>query len=485
MHLRELIVENFKGFKGERKLTFDKDLTFFVGDNNSGKSSIFEALDFLKTGLPLTKKLDDLKNKNSNGDINVTVKLQEGIECVINDFSEVKYLPYVFKENGIETLIARRTSKASTIKQGKKNVEINIKKITLWNNTSRQFENPSGIDTVFKTLFETQFVWADTSPDEISDFGTTKICGRLLMGAIGDFFKSEQWDKFTQTHKETFHTGPNSLSSRTKSLEKRIQDILTDQYGLANVNFNFELPDVSSFIKSGEIDIDDGTKTSSKEKGTGMQRALALALIQVYADEICKHPDDPLKKKPLFLFIDEPETFLHPKAQEKLLEALGIISKVQQVFVTTHSPYLLKSFDPSRHTLYMCTKLKDTNEAVPSSSLHLFGKSSPTWGEINYFAYGLLTVEFHNELYGFVQAKATTIDLNNYTEEIFDNYLVSKKITKSKTWIRENKDGTTTTLPRTLQTYIRNYIHHPENTRNVIYTVMELKKSIEELLTLL
>ncbi len=47
----------------------------------------------------------------------------------------------------------------------------------------------------------------------------------------------------------------------------------------------------------------------------------------------------------LCFFIDEPETFLHPKAQDKLIDSLNKISEKYQVFITTHSPYLLKKFD--------------------------------------------------------------------------------------------------------------------------------------------
>lgn len=37
----------------------------------------------------------------------------------------------------------------------------------------------------------------------------------------------------------------------------------------------------------------------------------------------------------------------------------------------------------------------------------------------------------------------------------------------------------------TLQTFIRNHIHHPENRQNTIYTENELKQSIEEMIQLL
>lgn len=484
MRISELTLENFKGFNGEHKFNFEHNLTFFVGNNNTGKSSTFEAVDFIKNGIPKGKSLNDIKSKGSKGDLIVTVELQEDIKDVIENFSEKKYLSYVYDKNGTETILAQRSSVEREIVQNGKKVKIDIKKVTLWNPDTKQFENPTGIDRVFGTLFESQFVWADTNPDDISDFGSTKICGRLLSGAIGDFFSTPLWEEFVNVHDKTFHSGPDSLTSRTKSLEKEINSVIQDQYGQADVSFNFQLPEASNFLKSGGINIDDGTETSSREKGTGLQRALALALIQIYASNLTRHAEDPKKTKPLFLFIDEPETFMHPVAQHRFLEALNTISGTRQVFVTTHSPYLLRLFDVSKHGLYVFKRATDKNTALPSNSLALFGKSSPSWGEINYFAYGLKSVEFHNELYGFIQARAVLLDDKNEKTKEFDRYLSSHGVPIDMEWIHEKVSGDER-YKVTIQTYIRNSIHHPENCKNITFDDNQLELSTAKLIEIL
>ena len=124
--------------------------------------------------------------------------------------------------------------------------------------------------------------------------------------------------------------------------------------------------------------------------------------------------------------------------------------------------------------------LKDDDQ-----TLSLFGESSPTWGEVNYFAFGVLSVEFHNELYGFLQARAIDEDQNNYYEEKFDQWLVSKGFAANKSYIRLKRDGATETDSRTLPTYIRNLIHHPENSHNPSYTDEELESSIERMINIL
>ena len=44
MHIKKLIVKNFKKFS-DRTFEFNKDLNLLVGDNESGKSTILEAIE--------------------------------------------------------------------------------------------------------------------------------------------------------------------------------------------------------------------------------------------------------------------------------------------------------------------------------------------------------------------------------------------------------------------------------------------------------
>jgi len=480
MKISNITVENYKIFNGTHSFDFKGNLIFLVGENNTGKTTLFEAVSFLKSGLPKEKKITDIRNKfaNEQAPVTCTIKFTGNIQEVIEDFSEAKYQPYVFVENGEQVLLAQRSSESRSIMQGGKTKELSIKTVTIWNQDTSQFENPSGIDTVLSTLFETQFVWADTDPTDISDFGSTKICGRLLAGAVGDFFDGGQWKKFTDIHQETFHGDGDSLGKRTKTVEQKIKAILEAQYGEADVRFNFSLPDASTFYKAGDIAVNDGVDTKLQEKGTGMQRAIALAMIQVYAQGLITHPSDPNKTKPLFFFIDEPEICLHPKAQKQLVEALQTISEVQQIFITSHSPYLLKTFDSNIHDLFVFKRENKNIEVTPSINMNLFDWS-PSWGEINYKAYDVYTIEFHNELYGYLQERECC-----WKEQDMEKYLELKSIPKNKSWVRVKEGIPSPAMNVTLMTFIRNTIHHPENRNNLDFSDIELKESTENLISL-
>jgi len=65
-----------------------------------------------------------------------------------------------------------------------------------------------------------------------------------------------------------------------------------------------------------------------------------------------------------------------------------------------------------------------------------------------------------------------------------DNYLLQRGIAQNKNWIRLQNGNPEPPVVATLPTYIRNSIHHPENTANSVFTPQELKSSIEQMINL-
>ena len=372
--------------------------------------------------------------------------------------------------------------------QGKKTVSLDISKVRIYNPNSteeeeiKKFENPTGIDRTITALFDAQFVYSDIKNEDYQDFGKTKIIGKIINDITKDFQKGDTWREFQDAHNKTF--GDEGLGRILEGIATKISSVLKEQYGDGEVQFNFGLPEIDNFFKTGSLLLsDNGISTSVSEKGTGMQRALALSLIQVYAGVLDN--EEGTLSKPIMFFIDEPETFLHPKAQDKLIDSLNKIAKRYQVFITTHSPYLLKKFDSRTQQINIFSKNEEgINYISDKRELNLFGISSPTIGEINYTAFGVNSVEFHNELYGFIQAKAIDEDEKNYYEKTFEEWLVNKGVTQNKDYHRLLKNGNTQQEKKTLPTLIRNIIHHPENQNNS-YTTEELEESTDLLLNIL
>ena len=470
MYIHKIKLYNFKGFSGKHEFIFSRGINFLVGNNNCGKTTIFRAIDFLQNGGNKENFINNSKNEE-----HVSVE----IEIVGDDLRD-------FIENTDNSNVKKYKSGIIDNSDGTSSLRIirssdDIKKIKVYIPDDDEYKNLTGFDKAIKVLFDAQFVYSDLNNNDYQDFGKTKIIGRLIDGALNGFRGSEEWKEFEKAHEKAF--GENGLKNQLQSLEQRVSNILKEQYGEGELKIRFDLPAIDNFSKAGSLELEDsGGVTEVSDKGTGMQRALALSLIQVYAD--ANNEDS---EKPMFFFIDEPETFLHPMAQNRLLAAFEKLSNKHQLFITTHSPYLLKSFKKDLHKLMIYGKDESGNNILTNDSqtLNLFGKSSPTWGEVNYFAFGLPSVEFHNELYGFLQARAIDENQNNYTEQNFDQWLASKDFPVDKNYIRLKRNGSNETSSRTLPTYIRNLIHHPENSHNPNYSDLELKNSIERMINIL
>ena len=478
MFIKSICLSNFKGFIGDNHqinfkipdgTTAGSGLNIFVGENNSGKSSIFEAVDFLRNGIK--GEIDRIisKSEDNTEDVQACIELtffgdiQNSINHFVQSNKQAVFTSSITRNNELR---ARRST-------------LDCKQLDLWNENSQGYSNPNGIDAPFKKLFETNFIWADTNPNDEATFGSTTLCGMLLKEIAQAHITTSEYREFQDSFNSVFNNPDSELRQKIAVVEQKVQRVFKEQFGQADIHFRFDELKIDSFFKSASIFIDDGVDIPMSEKGNGMQRSVALALLQVYAEELA-HDEERGQTKPFYLFIDEPELCLHPKGQTKLLEALLEISKKKQVFLTTHSPYFLVTPHLSNVGLFIFRKDGISN-IVEDASLEPMFPWSPTWGEINFKAYKLPTVELHNELYGRLQDKN-----GKFSERDFEQWINAQGIQFSKHWARVNSDGTVRQpYPVSLQTFIRNHIHHPENRQNTLYTEDELKQSIEEMIRLL
>lgn len=478
MYVKELDVTYFKGFgSGVETLKFGipngdlgSGLNIFLGENNTGKSTIFEAFDFLRN--KSSKPKSSIVNKAfPSEEASIEISFCGDIDNVIEKFSpdnkKTAFRDRVFQIDGVDHIKFQRSTEDKN-------------PLNIWNPGTGIYENVSGIDAPIKGMFETNFVWADTNPQEEAKFGASTITGNLIGEILNSFVVHPEYQSFIEQYDTTFNKDTSNLKQQLTEIERKTQEVFQNQFGNGNIRFQFEPLNPSNFFKSVKVYVNDGTETPMEEKGSGMQRAVALAMVQVYA-EIIKNQAGSEVRKPLFLFIDEPEVCLHPKAQEKLFKALLELSRHNQIFITTHSPYFLSSEHVKKMNLFIC-KPSTTGPTISNLSSIGFFPWSPTWGEINYLAYDMPTVELHNELYGRLQEIT-----NEWSLGAFDDFLERIGILKDKSWTMEKRGVPESTFNVTLMTFIRNKIHHPENSTMLSseYTSDELKNSIDRMIEIL
>lgn len=206
------------------------------------------------------------------------------------------------------------------------------------------------------------------------------------------------------------------------------------------------------------------------------------------------------------VLIDEPEISLHPSWQLNILDYYRTIftnpssgQQTSQIFFTTHSPYVLKSYNSDDFKIFIFDR-DGTNNEVNITPINLLWKlfNIPTRWEINRYAYWLPTLEFHDELYWYLhdqyiatwtndQEKANYSQIPNFDQHL-KNVITWMPV---KQWDEEKYHRNQWFIIKnhivSLSTFIRHKSHHPENKtmQPHDFTLGELKQSIEEMIKLI
>lgn len=237
MFIKSLKIENFKGYYGEdNSLQFNipdgntegSGLNIFVGENNSGKSTIFEIMDFIKDGTK--KNIEDLLSKSVPDDIPeylsaeviFTGNLSEIIAAHVQGNKVASFNSHIYEDNGIQCFRVKRSS------------EVGEKKILFWNGTD--FTNPSGIDAPFKKFYDNNFIWADTNPSNEAKFGSTTICGSLLKEIALGHADTEEYKGFSAMFQHVFNNPDSQLRRKLSTVEQQVKQIFSEQFGQALLN---------------------------------------------------------------------------------------------------------------------------------------------------------------------------------------------------------------------------------------------------------
>ncbi|MGJ0149568.1 ATP-dependent nuclease [Campylobacter lari] len=152
-------------------------------------------------------------------------------------------------------------------------------------------------------------------------------------------------DNKRKKQSEPLKTLRNFIEQSKKAIEDIEKDI--NAYLKQMLDFDSTLKDREIKIRFAEfeklrdvvktmtsITLDDGNDHLMDHKGSGAQRIVLLSLMQYIADKITTD---------IIWAIDEPEAFLQPKLQKKVMEIFKNIAKEkkQSIIMTTHSQYFV------------------------------------------------------------------------------------------------------------------------------------------------
>lgn len=172
------------------------------------------------------------------------------------------------------------------------------------------------------------------------------------------------------------------------------------------------------------------------------------------------------------VLIDEPELSMHPKWQSKVFDYYtGLFSQggtqMSQVFFATHSENVIHAATKDLDNTLIII-LSSDGGVIKADKMNKMVLPTATAAEINYLAFGVHTVDYHIALYGDFQFQTGNPGIA----------AADACIESQPEYVPAQHEKLDTYGPgyKTLPTYIRNKIDHPDSQR--VYTETEFESSI-------
>lgn len=399
MKIEWIKIKGFRNFDNE-KINFAEQ-TLIIGANDVGKTNLIYALRLLFDRSLSDRDLDlfnsDYNVYTKSDSIEITVKLVEVMEdCLITVFKgdlnkETVYIQYKNSKNSEYSILSGATEE--TLEE--KNSRFYIKRLNMeYVNTNRNLE--SFMKREKNQILEDAKLKLTEEQTQLDEQSVLKIKRNLeLVNKRVDRLNYIQ-ESLTKVNSE--------LTSLAIHNEGKVLTYKNTNSDATRMLDNLDLT----------YSTDEGALTLG---GDGRNNQIFLATW------VSKQKNVSSLEKVTFYAIEEPEAHLHPQQQRKLSSYL-LEKFEEQVFITTHSPYIATEFKPDR-IVKLCSKGKSTKAAKGGCSEELkmnfddFGYRLDAITSDVFFVNGVFLVEGPSEkLFYTALAKQLDIDLDRLNVSI-------------------------------------------------------------------
>jgi len=221
---------------------------------------------------------------------------------------------------------------------------------------------PTGIDkSIIPMLPDVIYIPAvkdladDIKTTESTPFG--KILAILLQAVESRLPEAQKWFEELNSQLNRVHQSDGTVVDgrleEVKLIESTVEKYVRESFADVDLRITIPPPELKTVFASARIYANDGVDGLIDTKGDGLRRAIVFSILRSYVElrtrlapagpkstEAEEPQDEPAPTSYLLLF-EEPELFLHPRAQHVLFDALRVFAKEHHVVVTTHSPMFL------------------------------------------------------------------------------------------------------------------------------------------------
>lgn len=346
VYLSSLQIKNFRCFDdNEHIINFNQGLTVLVGENDSGKSAIMDAIRIVLGTTDfgwIRIEANDFYNEDTFLEITISCKFSgltpdeqaAFLECLTYENHKDGNTPYLYLHWKCKYLTSfkppRPISSLSTGKDGngpapsseaRELLRITYLRALRDAYSDMQAGRHSRLSQIVQNipgLNQGEHEYQDgMDMNKLSLVGITNLSNRLL--AAHPALKSIN-DDMTE------------ILSKQMLLKK---DAIKTRFEVAGSNSN-DLQKIMLLLEKLDLAVDKNASAMQGKVGLGTSNIMSMAC------ELLLHKESEATKKSSFLLIEEPEAHVHAQRQLKLIQSLEkeTENRQQQIIITTHSPLL-------------------------------------------------------------------------------------------------------------------------------------------------
>lgn len=370
MKLTHIRIKDFRSFSGEHEFAVSSGVNYFVGPNNCGKSNLVRALELaLDADAKYVPERDRPARSGSMGPPPTTritltfyvgktspeatlLRRAEDYELAVRNARKVN------AKGKIQTYAAVREVRIviSFTGQGVRQTTFQAKGCGAASLPADSQEHMK-LETQFRSVVRSAVVHSGEDLESLLRGKFRQILQLVIADHLGD-----ELGKAEQARSEY-------LAALQAELLEPLRAQIAERVGvmfpeIASAELVPELASVAETLSSVDVRLGDLVTTQLIDKGTGVRGAVLVSMLQYLAEQ---------SKRSLVLSVEEPEAFLHPAAQEAVMEQLEDLAARSDVslLVTTHSPYVL-----SRRPEALITELRKRPDGVTSKAACCAGDQS-------------------------------------------------------------------------------------------------------------
>ena len=381
MKLVRLRLRNFRCFQEEISIDFE-DITSLIGRNDSGKSTLMDALDLFLNDIDPDK--DDASKGGNPRDLTIICEFTDLPDEVILDDANPTKLSTEFLLNAEGRLEIHKFYDGQLQKPKCRGIEayarhptvdgakdlLQLKNSDLKERAKKLDIDLDGVDQRINAQIRARIRdhFGDLKPAlsmiPLNEENAKKIWTELrkYLPAFA-LFKSdrtstdqdpEAQDPLKAAVKEAMKTKEAELAAITEYVRSEVQKIANstleklremDPALATQLKPTFTPPKWDSLFKASITSDDD---IPINKRGSGVKRLILLNFFRAKAEQLARETG----RSAVIYAIEEPETCQHPNNQRMLLRALSDLSSEAQVVISTHTPMLAR-YLPDRCLRYI------------------------------------------------------------------------------------------------------------------------------------